>query len=66
MYAYKITVYIMIFSVIPAFVGMLALALLPHEGHLWTRWGMYLMTIIGNIAGPCKMHCALKFRRRYC
>ena len=47
-------VYIMMFSVIPAFVGMLALALLPKEGHLWTRWGMYLITIVGNIAGPRK------------
>ncbi|RAH85568.1 major facilitator superfamily transporter [Aspergillus japonicus CBS 114.51] len=45
--------YIMIFSVIPAFTGMLALALLPHNaGQLWVRWGMYFMTIIGNVAGP--------------
>ncbi|CAI7587773.1 unnamed protein product [Penicillium glandicola] len=44
--------YVMIIAVVPAFVGMLALALLPHDGYLWTRWGMYLMTIIGNIAGP--------------
>ena len=42
----------MMASVIPAFVGMLALALLPHDGYLWTRWGMYLITIIGNVAGP--------------
>lgn len=46
-------------SVVPAFIGMLALALLPKEGHLWTRWGMYLITIIGNVAGPCK--CIFKY-----
>jgi hypothetical protein len=39
-------------SVIPAFAGMLALALLPREGLLWTRWGCYFITIIGNVAGP--------------
>ncbi|EOO00485.1 putative mfs general substrate transporter protein [Phaeoacremonium minimum UCRPA7] len=44
--------YIMMFSVIPAFAGMLALALLPHDGMLWTRWGCYFITIIGNVAGP--------------
>jgi hypothetical protein len=44
----------MMISVVPAFVGMLALALLPREGYLWTRWGMFLITIFGNIAGPRK------------
>ena len=44
----------MMFSVIPAFAGMLALALLPHDGMLWTRWGCYFITIIGNVAGPRK------------
>ncbi|KAJ5113980.1 hypothetical protein N7456_002514 [Penicillium angulare] len=48
----NLRLYIMIASVIPAFIGMLALALLPHEGHLWTSWGMFLMTIVGNVAGP--------------
>jgi hypothetical protein len=44
----------MMFSVVPAFVGMLALALLPREGYLWVRWGMYLITVFGNLAGPRK------------
>lgn len=44
--------YIMMASVVPAFAGMLALALLPRQGMLWTRWGCYLITIVGNVAGP--------------
>lgn len=43
----------MIVSVIPAFCGMLALALLPHASSLlWVRWGVYFMTSVGNLAGP--------------
>lgn len=44
----------MAFSVIPAFAGMLGLALLPKDGLLWQRWGLYFITIIGNLAGPSK------------
>ncbi|KAJ4203428.1 hypothetical protein FSOLCH5_007733 [Fusarium solani] len=44
--------YFMMAAVVPSFVGMLALALLPKRGHLWTRWGMFLITIFGNVAGP--------------
>jgi hypothetical protein len=42
-------------SVLPAFAGMLALALLPRDGLLWTRWGCFFITILGNIAGPSKL-----------
>lgn len=38
-------------SAIPAFVGMLTLALLPKDGLLWVRWGMFLMTVTGNLPG---------------
>ncbi|PYH91572.1 MFS general substrate transporter [Aspergillus ellipticus CBS 707.79] len=45
--------YVMMISIVPAFVGMLALALLPHRNSLlWTRWGMFFITSIGNLAGP--------------
>ncbi|KAJ2973197.1 hypothetical protein NQ176_g6746 [Zarea fungicola] len=43
---------ILMASVVPAFAGMLALALLPRNGLLWARWGCYLITVIGNVAGP--------------
>ncbi|GME36964.1 hypothetical protein OIDMADRAFT_135607 [Neofusicoccum parvum] len=43
--------FFMMISVIPSFVGMLVLALLPKDGLLWTRWGMYLMTVTGNVTG---------------
>lgn len=36
-------VYLMIASTIPSFIGLLTLGLLPKEGLLWTRWGLYLM-----------------------
>lgn len=41
----------MVASTIPAFVGMLALGLLPKDGLLWTRWGLYLMTVTGRLPG---------------
>lgn len=43
-------------SLIPAFAGLLALALLPKDDDslLWTRWGCYFITILGNIASPRK------------
>ncbi|EHK22945.1 uncharacterized protein TRIVIDRAFT_150101 [Trichoderma virens Gv29-8] len=43
--------FFMIASTIPPFAGMLALALLPKEGMLWTRWGLYLMTATGRLPG---------------
>lgn len=41
----------MIISTIPGFVGMLALGLLPKEGLLWTRWGLYMMTATSRLTG---------------
>ncbi|KAF9878393.1 hypothetical protein CkaCkLH20_03885 [Colletotrichum karsti] len=43
--------FFMIVSLAPAFAGMLALALLPKSGYLWVRWGLYLMTVTGNLPG---------------
>lgn len=38
--------YIMAAATIPPFVGLLALSQLPNEDqYLWTKWGMYLMTV---------------------
>ncbi|KAL6690541.1 MFS general substrate transporter [Trichoderma pleuroticola] len=41
--------FLMIGSTIPSFVGMLACGLLPKEGLLWTRWGLYLMMATGRL-----------------
>lgn len=41
----------MVVSTIPAFIGMMALAFLPKDGMLWTRWGMYLMSTTGDLSG---------------
>ncbi|KAK4080977.1 hypothetical protein Trihar35433_2082 [Trichoderma harzianum] len=41
--------FLMIASTIPSFVGMLTLGLLPKEGLLWTRWGLYLMMATGRL-----------------
>jgi hypothetical protein len=41
----------MMFSLVPAFSGMLALALLPTDSMKWTRWGMYMMQVIGVLPG---------------
>ncbi|KAL7953390.1 MFS general substrate transporter [Trichoderma compactum] len=35
--------FLMIASTTPSFDGMLTLGLLPEEGLLWTRWGLYLI-----------------------
>jgi hypothetical protein len=35
----------MMVSLLPAFTGMIALAVLPNEKSLlWTKWGLYLMS----------------------
>ena len=47
----QVAVFFMMLSLLPAFSGMLALALLPKEGFLWGRWGLYLMTVTGNLPG---------------
>lgn len=42
----------MMFSVIPAFVGMLCISLLPKTyDERWVRWGCYLMTVTGDLPG---------------
>ncbi|KAL6400859.1 major facilitator superfamily transporter [Ilyonectria robusta] len=41
----------MMFSLIPAFSGMLALSLLPTDSMKWTRWGMYMMQVFGTLPG---------------
>ncbi|KAF2163746.1 hypothetical protein M409DRAFT_37199 [Zasmidium cellare ATCC 36951] len=43
--------YWMMFSLLPAFSGMMGLALLPKDSMLWTRWGLYLMTTCGTLPG---------------
>ncbi|KXJ90351.1 major facilitator superfamily domain-containing protein [Microdochium bolleyi] len=42
---------VMMFSLVPAFTGFLALALLPSDGMLWVRWGMYIMQVFGVLPG---------------
>ncbi|KAL1709121.1 major facilitator superfamily domain-containing protein [Schizophyllum commune] len=45
--------WIMMASVVPSLVGMLATALLPDDPSIrWTKWGMYFMTVTGNVSGP--------------
>lgn len=44
-------VLLLMFSLIPAFTGMLALGLLPTNSMKWTRWGMYMMQVTGSLAG---------------
>ncbi|KAL3475449.1 MFS general substrate transporter [Aspergillus californicus] len=41
----------MMLSLLPAFTGMLALALLPTDSMQWTRWGMYMMQVTGTLPG---------------
>ncbi|ESK88825.1 major facilitator superfamily transporter [Moniliophthora roreri MCA 2997] len=44
--------YLILFAIIPAFIGMLAMALLPDElSYRWIKFGMYLMTMTVNING---------------
>ncbi|RDW61677.1 hypothetical protein BP5796_11569 [Coleophoma crateriformis] len=48
----SLRIYSMIVSLIPAFIGMMVLAFIPRtSGHLWLLWGMYLMTVTGNLPG---------------
>ncbi|KAJ7867258.1 major facilitator superfamily domain-containing protein [Mycena leptocephala] len=38
--------WVMAFGTVPAFVGILALSLLPNEPkYKWTKWGLYLITV---------------------
>lgn len=43
--------WIMAASCIPSFIGLLAMSLLPNEDeYKWTKWGMYLMTVVFVLA----------------
>lgn len=46
----------MLGSLIPNFAGLFALAFLPKEQEnlLWSRWGCYFITSLGNVVGPCE------------
>lgn len=44
----------MMFSLIPAFSGMMALAFLPQNDMKWTRWGMYILQVFGSLPGLSK------------
>lgn len=44
----------MMFSLVPAFSGMLALSLLPTDSMRWTRWGMYILQVFGSLPGLSK------------
>ncbi|KAF2020214.1 MFS general substrate transporter [Aaosphaeria arxii CBS 175.79] len=41
----------MMFSLVPAFSGMMALAFLPQNSMKWTRWGMYILQVFGSLPG---------------
>ncbi|KAI3532842.1 hypothetical protein CSPX01_13177 [Colletotrichum filicis] len=41
----------MMFSLVPAFSGMMALAFLPTDSMKWTRWGMYILQVFGSLPG---------------
>ncbi|KEZ46542.1 hypothetical protein SAPIO_CDS0336 [Scedosporium apiospermum] len=41
----------MMFSLVPAFSGMMALAFLPQNTMKWTRWGMYILQVFGSLPG---------------
>ncbi|KAL2210225.1 MFS general substrate transporter [Sarocladium strictum] len=41
----------MMFSLVPAFTGMMALSQLPTDSMRWTRWAMYIMQVFGTLSG---------------
>ncbi|KAL4862598.1 hypothetical protein BDV12DRAFT_207098 [Aspergillus spectabilis] len=43
--------FFMMFSLVSAFSGMMALSLLPTDGKQWTRWGMYIMQVFVTLPG---------------
>ncbi|KAI0399851.1 major facilitator superfamily domain-containing protein [Xylaria palmicola] len=47
----NIRFYLMLFSLIPAFTGLVALGLLPSDSMKWTRWGLYIMQSTGSLPG---------------
>lgn len=43
-------------STVPLFIGLLGVGLLPDESkYLWSKWGLYLMSVTGNINGLRKL-----------
>ncbi|TGJ76829.1 hypothetical protein E0Z10_g10810 [Xylaria hypoxylon] len=47
----NIRFYLMMFSLVPAFTGLIALGLLPANSMKWTRWGLYIMQSTGTLPG---------------
>ncbi|KAI0102626.1 major facilitator superfamily domain-containing protein [Nemania sp. FL0031] len=47
----NIRFYLMLFSLLPAFAGLIALGLLPTDSMKWTRWGLYIMQATGTLPG---------------
>ncbi|KAL2822888.1 major facilitator superfamily domain-containing protein [Aspergillus granulosus] len=43
--------FLMMFSLVPAFTGMIALSQLPTDRMQWTRWGMYILQVFGSLPG---------------
>lgn len=53
----NIRFWIMMASTVPLFVGLLGVGLLPDESkYLWSKWGLYLMSVTGNINGLRKLY----------
>lgn len=44
----------MMFSLVPAFTGMLTLSLLPTDRMKWVRWAMYILQVFGSLPGLSK------------
>ncbi|GAP84456.1 putative major facilitator superfamily transporter [Rosellinia necatrix] len=47
----NIRFYLMLFSLLPAFTGLIALGLLPTDSMKWVRWGLYIMQSTGTLPG---------------
>ncbi|KAI3318913.1 MFS general substrate transporter [Xylariaceae sp. AK1471] len=47
----NIRFHLMMFSLLPAFTGLIALGLLPTDSMKWTRWGLYIMQSTGTLPG---------------
>uniref|UniRef100_A0A0W0FSN1 Putative MFS general substrate transporter n=1 Tax=Moniliophthora roreri TaxID=221103 RepID=A0A0W0FSN1_MONRR len=44
---------LMLFAIVPAFVGMLAISLLPDDtNYRWIKFGLFVMTVTVNVNGP--------------
>lgn len=48
------------FSLVPAFSGMMALAFLPKDGMKWTRWGMYILQVFGSLPGLSEFYSLVR------